>query len=217
MKRAVSPAFFVLAALAFFLPFFTVQCAGGGLPELPDVGLGEEAELETTVTGFELVTSQAEEQLSEPAPAPAPTPTLPGLEDVPGAGETETQVELGTVQILAIAAVAAAVLGIFLSLLAGRTGGAIALGLGAVGVVLLFLVRMQFQNAVFGDLEAEARQFIEVQTEYGYWLALVLMLLAAIWGVVLLLTGTRAAEPAPYQAPPEEPPPAPPPPEPPPA
>jgi len=37
MKRILSSPFFLVAALAFLLPFFSVQCAGGG--ELGDLGI----------------------------------------------------------------------------------------------------------------------------------------------------------------------------------
>src|SRR3990170_2272561 len=111
MKRILSSPFFLVAALAFLLPFFSVQCAGGS--QLGDLGIPTgEADLEQDVTGLELITGEAEDTLGATGETPA-IPEIPGLE-TPGipTPSAPQEVDLGTVQIFAIAAAAIAVLGI---------------------------------------------------------------------------------------------------------
>jgi hypothetical protein len=229
MKRLLSSPFFLVAVVAFLLPFFSVQCAGGegfgelGLPTGP-------ADLETDVTGLELVTGEAEEELEQTSQAPT---EIPGLETPIPTPETQAQdLDLGTVQIFAIGAAAIAVLGIILSLLGGRPGGALALLLGAAGGVLLFLTASQFKDAVLGEAEAQLQGLIEVKNEGGFWLALGGFAIAALTGLLrVVMPGARPApRPAagtatgfgppsggpPPTAPPPATPPSPPPPSPPP-
>lgn len=219
LKRLLSSPFFLIAIIAFFLPFFSVQCSSGGFgglteglgdlgeglgefgEEVPDLGQLQSGEL-AKVTGVQLVTGQAEDDLRESAEQSAqgelaPTPA-------PGA---EQDVDLGIVQILAIAAAAAAVLGLLLSLLGGRAGGAIALVIGALGALLLFVLASQFENAVVPD---EAGALLVVKNEIGYWLALAGFGIAAITGVIRILMPDRPAVAgwaAPADVPPAEPPP----------
>jgi hypothetical protein len=240
MKRFLSSPFFLIALIAFVFPFFTVQCAQEGFGDLAGQ-LGEQfggevgqEEIEQTVTGLELITGEAEENLAESdtedTPVPGPTP-LPGLpSDQAGAVEPD----LGLVQILAIVAAAVALFGILLSLLGGKTGGLLALILGAIGAIIVFLLPGQFESGIFGDQAAQLRGFIEVKNEWGYWLALAGFVIAAITGLLRLLlpegprptpagpppaAGTTSGfGPPPDAPPPSAPPPsAPPPPAPPPA
>jgi hypothetical protein len=240
MKRFLSSPFFLIALIAFAFPFFTVQCAQEGFGDLAGQ-LGEQfggevtqEELQQTVTGLDLITGEAEETLAESdtedTPVPGPTPTtLPGL---PGDQAGAVEPDLGLVKILAIAAAAVALLGIFLSLLGGRTGGLVALILGAIGAILVFLLPGQFESGLFGGQAGQLRGFIEVKNEWGYWLALAGFVIAAITGLLRLLmregprpmpTGpppgagtTSGFGPPPAAPPPAAPPPAQPPPPPPP-
>jgi cell division septation protein DedD len=223
MKRVLSSPFFLIAAVAFLLPFFSVQCAGGG--NLGDLGIPTgEAELEQDVTGLELVTGEAEDKFESEAQNPA-VPEIPGLESpipIPTPTGPAQEVDLGTVQIFAIAAAAIAVLGILLSLLGGRTGGAVALLLGIAGGAVLFLTFTEFKDAILGEAAGQLEGLIEVKQESGFWLAIVGFGIAAVTGLVRLLMpgGPRAARPAPVTAgsasgfgpPPAAPPPAQPPP-----
>lgn len=217
-KRFLSPPFFLIALLSFFLPFFAVTCSGlGGFPG------AEQAEQATEVSGLELVTGQAEENLADPSeftgeglpggdlfPLPGPSPSIPGL---PG-GPTEggTGVDLGTVQIWAIAAAAIALLGIFLSLLGGRAGGLMALILAAAGAVLLFVLATQFESSILdaagGD---QAAGFLVVEKKIGYLLALGALIVAAVTGLIRLLLPDRpgAAPQAGFEQPAGAPPPPP--------
>ncbi len=222
MKRYLSSPFFLIALIAFFLPFFAVTCAAGGGELLGELG-GGAAQEATEVSGLELVTGQAEENLqntgqtpelpSFPGVGPSPTPDIPFG---PG-GETGGQdVDLSTAQIWAIAAAAAALLGLFLALLAGRVGGAMALILGAAGAALLFLLGSEFKNAISEAVGGEAEAFISVENRMGFWLALGGFIVAGLTGVVRLLLPDRPTSAAPaatgFGAPPGGAPPAGPPP-----
>ncbi len=231
MKRILSSPFFLVAALAFLLPFFSVQCAGGG--ELGDLGIPTgQADLEPDVTGLELITGEAEDVFASTGQTPA-IPGIPGLETpipgfetpIPEIPTTPAQeVDLGTVQYFAIAAAAIAVLGILLSLFGRRSGGALALLLGAGGAVVLFLTFTQFEDAIFDSVGPEAQGFLEVKQELGFWLALGGFAVAALTGLfrVVMPGGGGGVRPGPRPAgagtasgfgpPPSAPPPAGPPP-----
>jgi hypothetical protein len=234
LKRYLSSPFFLIALIAFFLPFFAVTCAGGG--GLGDLGgLGGEVQEATEVTGLELVTGQAEDKLNESGgapttpeipevgPSPGLVPEIPGLPGT-GTGAGSEEVDLATTQILAIAAAAIALLGIFLSLIGGRAGGGMALGLGAGGAVLMFLLKSQFTSAITGALGSGAENLIAVENRMGFWLAFGGFIVAAVTGLVRMLLPDRPAYAAPPAgfgtapgAPPGAPPPGPPPAAPPPA
>lgn len=216
MKRYLSSPFFLLALLCFFLPFFAITCAGGGgFPGLGGGGGGGGGEL-TTVTGVDLITGGAEDDLGDTSefqpdlgPLGGPTP-LPGVS--PAAGETDP-VDLGLSQIWAIAAAVIALLGIFLALLAGRAGAVMALVLGVVGAILLFLLAGSVKSSVGESVGQEAEAFIQVKSKIGYMLALAGFGIAALTGLIRLLMPDRPVQPAPagFEQPPGAPPAAPPP------
>ena len=221
MKRILSSPFFLVAAVAFLLPFFSVQCGGGG--DLGDLGIPTgDAELSEEVTGLELVTGEAEDTFASTGDTPA-LPEIPGVESpLPEIPTGPAQVDLGTVQIFAIAAAAIAVLGILLSLFGGRGGGAVALLLGVGGAVVLFLTFTQFEDAILQGVGSEGQAFIEVKQEFGFWVALGGFVVAALTGLLrLVMPGGGAPPPRPAMAtssgtgfgpPPAAPPPATPPP-----
>ncbi|MGH2767151.1 MAG: hypothetical protein ACRDKA_14780, partial [Actinomycetota bacterium] len=200
MRRILSSPFFLVAALAFLLPFFSVQCAGG--TDLGDLGIPTgEADLEQDVTGLELITGEAEDTLGATGETPG-LPEIPGFEtpEIPTPSAPQ-EVDLGTVQIFAIAAAAIAVLGILLSLFGGRGGGAVALILGAAGAVVLFLTFTQFESAVFDSIGAEAEGFLEVNQEGGFWIALGGFVVAGLTGLLrLVLPGSGGGPPPPRRA-----------------
>lgn len=200
MRKAVSPAMFAVVVICFFLPFFTVACSAGDLGELGEQLGGEfelpaSEELEQTVTGWDLVVGNTDEATAE------------ATEEAPGPAQAEPG---GGPDVYAVIAFAAAILGIGLSLLRRPLGPIIAVGLGLLGAVFLFLLKTRLD----AQIPAQARPFIEVRTEYGFWLALLFFLAAAGWGVYRLVTDRQpAAAPTGFEAgtPPAEPPEPPPP------
>ena len=226
-KRFLSPPFFLLALLCFLLPFFAVTCQGlgGGLGGLPGA---EQVEEKTTLTGVELITGQAEEDLADPEeitgegfpggdlfPIPGPSPSI--VPDVPTEEAADSGVDLGMSQIWAIVAAAVALLGIFLALLAGRAGGVMALVLGIAGAALLFVLASSIKSAIDDAVGTEAQGFITVENKIGFWLALLGFIIAAVTGLIRLLlpdqpAGTPAAGTTGFGQPPGAPPPAAPPP-----
>lgn len=183
MRKALSPALFAVVVMCFFLPFFTVACSAGDLGQLGEQLGGEfdlpaSEELEQTVTGWDLVignTEQAAEQTAEEAPVDAET----------GGGP----------DVYAVVAFAAAALGIGLSFLRRPLGPILAVGLGLLGAIFLFLLKSRLD----GQIPAQARAFIEVRAEYGFWLALLFFLGAAGWGVFRLVTDREPAPAAPTE------------------
>lgn len=202
MRKALSPAFFALVVVCFFLPFVSVSCnaeaIGEQFGELGEGAGGEldipQGELEATATGWQIVTNSAPEPEG-----------LEGLEEELGTAAADTPEEDFPGRLFAILALGAAVLGIGLSFLRGRLGAALATVLGAAGLLFLFLLRNSIQSEIG---PAEAFGFFEVSYKYGFWLALALFGLAAIAGGWRLGTERPAAAAPP--APPAEGPPPPP-------
>lgn len=227
MRKAISPVFFVLAAVCFFLPFFSISCTQqfgdlGDLGGLPGAEQGqadlEQIEERTTVTGFEVATGAAEDQLNQQSEQPPG-----GTEQIPGLpSPAQTTFDLGTVQIVAIAVLAVALIGLILGLLP-RVGGIIGIILAVLGIVGLLVLNLMYKGAVEDALGAQATQFFDVNTKVGLWLSLVSFALAALAGVWMVLMARRrsvglagmGAETgfgAPTASPPGAPPPAAPPP-----
>ena len=217
MKRYLSSPFFLVALLCFLLPFFAVTCAGGG--SIPGLGQGGGDAL-VELTGVELVTGAAEEDLSDEenvqpdlGPFAGPTP-IPDIAEA--AGPTEP-VDLGLSQLWAIVAAALALLGIFLALMAGRAGGLMALILGTGGAILLFLLASAVKSSVDDAIGQEAQGIIAVENRIGFWLALGGFIVAAVTGLIRLLLPERPAGAVPepgttgFGQPPGAPPAAPPP------
>lgn len=183
-RRFVSPALFAVVAICFFLPFVTIACnqSAQGLTE----GLGEELgatppagsteELEETFTGWQLVTGDTEEEAAAP-----PAEGLPGQQPT---GQVKDS------QPLAIASLAAAVLGIALSWLALWIGPIAGAALGIAGVILLFMLKGKVEGIIPG---AQFQAFIEFRWEIGFWIAMAGFGLAAAWSIYRLLSEARLA------------------------
>jgi hypothetical protein len=193
MKRFLSSPFFLLAGLCFFLPFVTISCAAG-LGEQFTQGLGEELggqlqqqDLEQTLTGIDIVAGETAETDVGDTPIPGPTPIAPTTPPTQ-AGDNS--------QLWAIISLAAAGLGIFLSLLPGAVGPVLAIILGVAGAISLFLIKVEID----GTIPAQAAAFIDVKYEIGFWAALILFVVAAVTGLVRLLMRDRPAGPMPPPA-----------------
>jgi hypothetical protein len=197
MKRFLSSPFFLLAGLCFFLPFVTISCAAG-LGEQFTQGLGEafgdeaqaqlqQQELEQTLTGIDIVLGETEETDVGDTPIPGPTPIAPTTPPA-SAGDNS--------QLWAIIALAAAGLGIFLSLLPGSVGPILAIILGVGGAISMFLIKVEID----GTIPAQAAAFIDVQYEIGFWAALILFVVAAVTGLLRLFMRDRTTTPPPAPA-----------------
>ena len=199
MKRFLSSPFFLIALLCFFLPFFAVTCnAAAGIPDIPGLG-GAAQETSTEVTGVQLLTGQAEEELAAPGgdaggespggfPFPGPSPSVAA----PGTPTDSPTPDLGGAQLMAIIVAALALLGIVLSLLAGRVGGILALVLGAAGGGVLFLLASEFKGAVLESAGgAQAETFIKIENRLGFWVTLGAFIVAALTGLVRILLPDR--------------------------
>jgi hypothetical protein len=198
MKRFLSSPFFLLAGLCFFLPFVTISCASG-FGEQFSQGFGEafgeevagqlqQQDLEETFTGIDIVLGETQESDLGETPVPGPTP----LPTTPEGGDTGD-----SSQIWAIVALAAAALGIFLSLLPGAAGPILAIVLGVAGAISMFLIKVEID----GTIPAEAAAFIQVRYQIGYWIALLLFVVAAVTGLIRLFMRDRVRPPAPGPAP----------------
>lgn len=212
MKKLLSPTFFALVVVAFFLPFVSVSCStsgfqeglegfGEGLGETGDLGVPQ-GDIEVTATGLQIILNDVEE--------PAALGDLgsdfggeiqqadPASEDFPG-------------RMFAILAAAAAILGLGLSFLRERLGAIAAIVLGLGSALFLFLMK----SAIDGEIGPAQLLGFQVSYKYGYWLALLFGFAAGIAGIWRLVSmRTVVVPPAAGEAPPPEPgtpPPAPPP------
>jgi hypothetical protein len=187
--RTINPALFVVVVVCFFLPFFTVEC-NAAIPEALEglaEGLGEggqfdfgQQDLSETVNGWQLVIGDTGEET-----------TPPGAED-PGPDW------------VAVAAFAAAGLGVLLSWVRRPIGPAVAilLGLGGVGLLIWLWVR------ITGRIPSEAEPFVDLKQRYGFWLAVGFAAAAGLWGAARLFL-ERPPAAAPFSAEPQPTPPRP--------
>jgi hypothetical protein len=225
MRRAISPVFFVLAAACFFLPFFSISCSQqfGDLGNLPGAEQGgqelqqqlDRLEEESRVTGFEVASGAAEDQLNQQSEQPPP-----GTEQLPGGVAPQGNFDLGVTQIVAIVVLAIAAVGLIVALLP-RIAGIVVIVVGVLGAVGVFVLGALFDGAVDDSL-GQAAQFFSVNREIGYWLSILSFILAALGGLWLLMAGRQRPAPAavgtasgfgaPAAPPPAAPPPAAPPP-----
>ncbi|HEV3475120.1 MAG TPA: hypothetical protein VG602_07125 [Actinomycetota bacterium] len=197
MRRLLSFPFFLIAVGAFFLPFFMVTCAGLG--ELPEQAGQEPPE----VTGYELAAGTAEDELAEGQDF-TQTPEIP-LPDIPGLPTPDIELptpevttapegvaadfDLGMVQIYALAAAGALVLGAILSLVGQRFGGGMALLFGAAAAGALYLLFTEFKDVILDSVSPEFAALIEVRPQIGYWVAIGGGGVAALLGLLRLFVG----------------------------
>jgi hypothetical protein len=169
--RPTNSAFFLVVAVCFFLPFFTVECSAA-IPEALEglaEGLGEgqefdfgDQDLTESVTGWQLVIGDTGE-----------TATPPGQSSVGDPGP----------DLVALAAFAVAALGVLLSWMRRPIGPVLAILLGVAGSVLLVVLRIRISDRIPQD----ARAFVELNTEPAFWIAVVVSGLAAVLGAVRLV------------------------------
>jgi hypothetical protein len=208
MRRFLSPAMFAVVVACFLLPFVSVSCstaaagpflegfqeglegAGGegqggqgGQGGLGDLPLGQDGELQIVrATGFEVAMGSAQ-----------PGPEFEELAELGGQQATETDEAPMPGRIWVIVVLAAAVLGVALTLLAGSPGAWAGIALGLIGAATLGVFALTFGGGISDQLNEGGGQggapfdvssFFNINFEYGYWLALLFFLAAAgaaIW------------------------------------
>lgn len=214
VPRLASPVGFLLAALFFLLPFVAVSC------EAPGIGSAS-----ASYTGLDLVTNGepsvettgAFNELKDADPNNATKVDVPQQADAAGPGT----------QTLAIITLALLVIGIGVSLapvLRVRTFGV--LGAAAAGGALLIATELVAQSNLESALRDSAKEATSspadglpnisgflfddlVHSRFGFWLALVAVLLVLVYNAGLLLWPRIRAASMPAAAPLPPPPPAP--------
>jgi hypothetical protein len=172
--RTVNPAMFLVVAICFLLPFFTVECSAAipealqGLAE----GLGEgqqfdfaQEDLSQSVTGWQLVIGDTGEAVPR------------GQEAAQGAVQDPGP------DLVALAAFALAILGLGLSWLRRPIGPILAIIAGVAGTTLLIVLWVR----ISGRVPEEAQAFVDIRAEPAFWAAVILSGLAALWGGARLL------------------------------
>lgn len=194
MTRLLSPAFLVLAAICFFLPFVSVSCntaalqqGFGDLPQaapspIPDLPTGD-VEI-VSATGWEIVAGADVE----------PSEEFAGLAEL-GGEVAPTQSEDFPGRIYAILAFAVGIVGVGVSFLRDRVGAISALVAGILGALFLFLLR----SSITSDFGQAGLVGFQVSFEIGWWLALVLFIGAAAFGGWALAKARRTTD---FAAPP---------------
>jgi hypothetical protein len=180
VSRTVNPAMFLVVAVCFFLPFFTVECSAAipealqGLAE----GLGEgqqfdipQEDLSQSVTGWQLVIGDTGEAVPR------------------GQGAAQSEVQDPGPDVVALAAFAVAILGLALSWLPRRIGPILAIltGVGATALLVALWIRIS------GRVPEEAQAFVDIRAEPAFWAAVILSGLAALWGGARLLLERQRA------------------------
>jgi hypothetical protein len=181
--RRFSPGFFGLIALCFLLPFLSITCTGTPIATLKGLDF---------VTGAEIKVDKDLQESLDFGEGFGATPS-PGAveeditEDVQIEGAEDDRVDRN---VFAIAALAAAGLGIILTLILKRRGRDLAALILASLVVLSLLI---FRFDTSGEAEG-GEGVVALQYRYGWWLALLIALVlifAHFWG----LRGSRASSP----------------------
>lgn len=177
----INKALAVLAALAFFLPFITISCNGTALVEVSGAKLAQCSI--RTCSAQDIVSPDVKRMARGNIPdINVPTPGRPGqVSDFDGAN---------FVLYAAIACVVAALALFF----AGRPGELIS-GLASVAsIVLLFMFRSKFTDAVAPHLQSQspgmnvAAAIFKMQLQFsaGFWISMIVSAVSAI----LALKGT---------------------------
>lgn len=168
----INKALAVLAALAFFLPFITISCNGKALVEMSGV----------KVAKCSVSTCSADDLLSPDLKALAGR-NLPNINIPTATKDKAADVDGANFALFAAIACLVASLTLFFP---GR-GGELLSGLASVaGIVLLFMFRSKFSDAIThylhsAELGAAASLFKgELQFSVGFWLSLIFSAASAI-------------------------------------
>ncbi len=183
--RRFSPGFFGLIALCFLLPFLSITCTGSPIATLKglDFVTGAEVKIDEEIqenldfgegfdTGISPSPGEVEEDISE------------GLE-IEGAEDDRVDRN-----VFAIVALAAAILGIVLTLILKRRGRDLA---AVILASLVFLSLLIFRFDTSGDAEG-GEGIVGIEFRFGWWLAVLIALVlifAHFWGLRANRTSSR--------------------------
>lgn len=149
--KKFSPALYFIIAFCFFLPFVNLSCGGQTVMSL---------------TGFQLITG-----------AEVKPQGMFGQENIFGQQDkSEEKSEKIEAQPLALFAFLMAILGLLLSLLKKKTTALLCTVVSALGFIFLILLKVDID----GDAAISGQGVIQIDYQFGYWLAFLLFLLAAI-------------------------------------
>jgi hypothetical protein len=148
--KKFSPALFVIIIFCFFLPFVNLSCGGQTVMSL---------------TGFQLITG------TEYKPA-----GMFGQDDMFNQKSEKQNVDA---QPLALLAMLAAVLGLILSFLKLKSTALFCAVVSVLGCLFLLLLKVNLDNDA--AMSGQGMQgVIQLDYQFGYWLAFLLFILAAI-------------------------------------
>jgi hypothetical protein len=175
--RRFSPGFFGLIALCFLLPFLSITCTGTPIATLKglDFVTGAEVKIDEELQeSFDL--GEGFEVGATPSPGEIEDDVT---EDVQVEGAEDDRVDPN---LFAIVALAAAVIGIVLTLVLKRRGRDLAAVILA-SLVLLSLLVFRFDTS--GDAEG-GEGVVALEYRYGWWLAVLIalaLIFAHFWGL----------------------------------
>jgi hypothetical protein len=180
-----STGLYAAAVLCFFLPFLNLKCNDAVMAE---------------VSGMELVTGTSVDGITE-EPDDA-------SEEADGADSVSSHIDRNY---FAVAALILALCGIVLSVtLIARssgdgTGREMLLSIiGLAGAMCLWLMKIQLESKLSGEAGGMSRYVIRLEFATGYWLTLVLFVLAAFMNVNAYIQKRREATGSPSAPHPEE-------------
>lgn len=166
----INKALAILAALAFLLPFVTISCNGRSLVQMSGAQLSKCAF--STCSSNDLIPPDLKRMMGKNAP----NVSIPDSDKIPG---------IENANLVLFAAIAC--IGAALTLFFGGRGGELLSGVASVAaIVLLFLFRSKFGDAIAphlhsSDLDAAAALVkFELQFSAGFWLSVVFSACSAI-------------------------------------
>jgi hypothetical protein len=169
----INKALAILAALGFFLPFVTISCNGVSMMELSGAKLAQCA-----------VTTCSPDDLLSPSMKALARGNISKM-NVPAPQRSGKGSEIDGANFVLLAAIACllAIAGLFF---AGRAGELLSGAASAASIVLLFMFRSKFGDAVTPHLQSQqmdaAADLVKFQLEFsgGFWWSVMMSLASAI-------------------------------------
>ncbi len=166
----IPPVFFLIVIICFFLPFVRITCNNQEI---------------ATMTGFKLATGGEIELKGPQLPDSMSEGKIEGsMEFKPETGQQDRNPE-----IFAIFTLACAVIGLIISIIMMKKKSIIPAVIGVVGFIMLLLLKFDMD----GDMSDEGQGMIMLEYMYGYWIAFICFILAALVGVAGYFSGRKTA------------------------